>query len=193
MPPLPDQPRAMRDPAVETGRRAALDQPHIAPLTEFVHSLRARDYNEYPFFEPADGGAEASILFVLEKPGPMTVAKGRGFREGSGFISRDNDDSTAEASYRLYREGGVDRRQSVLWNVIPGWNGTIKVTASKLKAGVDDLERLIALLPRLQSIVLVGKRAARAKPRLEGLGRFSIFQSAHPSGQVRAINPHPLG
>ena len=58
----------------------------------------------------------------------MTVPTGKGLRQGSGFISRDNDDPTAEASFRFYREAGVERRQSVVWNVIPGWNSTIKVT-----------------------------------------------------------------
>jgi hypothetical protein len=61
---------------------AALREPHIARLTDFVNSLRARDGNEYPYFDPADGGVNASILFLLEKPGPMTVPKGRGLREG---------------------------------------------------------------------------------------------------------------
>jgi hypothetical protein len=94
----PHQSRAMRDPAVREARLAALHQPHIAPLTEFVHSLRTREGNEYPYFDPADGGVNASILFLLEKPGPMTVPKGRGLRQGSGFISRDNDDPSAKAS-----------------------------------------------------------------------------------------------
>ena len=69
----------------------------------------------------------------------MTVPKGRGLRQGLGFISRDNDDPTAEASFRFYREAGIDRKQSVVWNVIPGWNGTIKVTAAELRTGVQDL------------------------------------------------------
>lgn len=190
MPTLLDQPRAMRDPAVRQARLAALKEPHIAPLTDLVHAFRARDSSEYPYVDPADGGVDASILFLLEKPGPMTVPTGKGLRRGSGFISRDNDDPTAEASFRFYREAGVDRRQSVVWNVIPGWNGTIRVTPAELRAGVEDLAALLALLPRLQTIVLVGRRAARAEPLIRGLGDYAVFHSAHPSGQVRAGNPH---
>lgn len=180
----------MRDPAVPEARLAALGEPHIARLTELVHAFRARDGSEYPYFDPADGGVEASILFLLEKPGPMTVPKGKGLRQGSGFISRDNDDPTAEASFRFYREAGVDRKQSVVWNVIPGWNGTIKVTPAELRSGVEDLARVLELLPRLNTIVLVGKRAARAEPLIRQLGEYAVFNSAHPSGQVRAGNPH---
>jgi hypothetical protein len=168
---------------------AALREPHVAPLTEFVHALRARDGNEYPYFDPVDGGVEAYVLFLLEKPGPMTVPKGRGLREGSGFISRDNDDPTAEASFRFYREAGVDRSQSIVWNVIPGWNGTIKVTGAELRAGVEDLRTVLKQLPQLQTIVLVGRRAARAEPLIRELGNYALFQSAHPSAQVRAFRP----
>lgn len=180
----------MRDAAVRAARLAALNAPHIAPLTALVHAFRARDSSEYPYFDPADGGVDASILFLLEKPGPMTVPTGKGPRQGSGFISRDNDDPTAEASFRFYREAGVDRRQSVVWNVIPGWNGTIKVSPAELRAGVYDLEALLSLLPKLQTIVLVGRKAAQAEPFIGQLGDYAVFHSAHPSGQVRAVNPH---
>lgn len=180
----------MRNAAVRTARLAALNAPHIAPLTELVHAFRARDGSEYPYFDPADGGVGATILFLLEKPGPMTVPAGKGLRQGSGFISRDNDDPTAEASFRFYREAGVDRRRSVVWNAIPGWNGTIKVTPAELRAGIEDLSELLSMLPRLQTIVLVGRRAARAEPLIRQLGDFAVFNSAHPSGQVRAGNPH---
>lgn len=185
-----DQPRAMRDPAVREARLAALGEPHVSPLTDLVNVLRERDDSEYPHFDPGDGGTEASILFLLEKPGPMTVPKGKGLRQGSGFISRDNDDPTAEASFRFYREAGVDRKQSVVWNVIPGWNGTIKVTAAELRQGVEDLRSLLELLPRLNTIVLVGGKAARAEPLIRHLGKYALFRSAHPSAQVRASNPH---
>ncbi len=185
-----DQPRAMRDPLVRAQRMAALSEPHIAPLTDLVHAFQVRDSSEYPYFDPADGGVGATILFLLEKPGPMTVQTGRGLRRGSGFISRDNDDPTAEASFRFYQEAGVDRTQSVVWNVIPGWNGVIKVTGPELRAGVEDLAKLLCLLPRLQTIVLVGRRASRAEPFIRNLGDYAVFHSAHPSGQVRAGNPH---
>jgi hypothetical protein len=180
----------MRDPSVRAERLAALREPHIAPLTDFVLDLRRRDSNEYPYFDPADGGVEASILFLLEKPGPMTVPIGRGRRQGSGFISRDNDDPTAEASFRFYSEAGVDRQSSIIWNVIPGWNGTIKVTPAELREGVDRLSELLTLLPKLRTIVMVGRRAAGAEPMVNRLGNYALFKSAHPSAQVRASNPH---
>ena len=44
----------------------------------------------------------------------MTVPTGKGLRQGSGFISGDNDDPAAEASFHFYREAGVDRKQSTV-------------------------------------------------------------------------------
>ncbi len=185
----PDLPRSMRDPSVRATRLASLNEPHIAPLSNYVAELRERDSAQYPQFDPADGGVHASILFLLEKPGPMTVDAGRGARTGSGFISRDNDDPTAEAAFAFYRQAGVPRKQSVLWNVIPGWNGTIKVTTDELRAGIEDVQTLVALLPKLKAIVLVGKRAARAEELIGRAGDYEIFKSPHPSPQVRFTNP----
>src|SRR5688572_18636479 len=114
----PTSPRSLRDPLARAKRTAALREPHIAPLTDYVLSLRARDDRDYPFFDPSDGGVYASMLFLFEKPGPMTVEKGRPGRAGSGFISRDNDDQTAEATFRFMLESGVDRRSTVIWNTV---------------------------------------------------------------------------
>lgn len=129
-----------------------------------------------------DGGVDARVLFLLEKPGPMT-SPARRVREGSGFVSRDNDGATAEAMLRFMLEAGLPRRDTVIWNVIPWWNGTIAVTAAERAAGLQQLGDLLALLPRLHTAVLVGRTAARARPFLNGL---RVLESAHPSPQVRA-------
>src|SRR5580700_5316391 len=96
-----DAPRSMRDPEVRKRRKAMLDLPHIAPLTAFAAKLRERGLMEVPDFDPLDGGIHARVLFLFEKPGPMTAAGGN--RTGSGFISRNNDDATADAAFRFMR------------------------------------------------------------------------------------------
>jgi hypothetical protein len=140
---------------------------------------------EFPDFDPLDGGTNADILFLFEKPGPMTSATGR----GSGFISRNNDDPTAEATFDFMNKAGIPRERAVIWNVVPGWNRTRKVTAAELKAGVVALQGLLPLLPKLQSIVLVGKKAQRALVLVEPLG-LRILKSAHPSPLVFASQPN---
>ncbi len=175
-------PRSLGDSTVRERRRAMLSLPHVAPLAAYAAQLRTRPSVEVPDFDPMDGGVTAQILFLLEKPGPM-AALSRPGRQGSGFISRDNDNATAEAILRFMLEAGLPRTDTVIWNTIPWWNGTIHVTAMERTAGVHELRNLLALLPRLHTAVLVGRTAVQARPVLDGL---RLLESAHPSPQVRA-------
>ena len=180
----PDAPRSLRDPKAREARRALLSEPYVLPLTAYVDQLRAGSPDEFPDFDPLDGGVEARMLFLLEKPGPMTSASRTG-RAGSGFVSRDNDDPTAEAIFDFMRKAGIPRRETVLWNLIAGWNETRKVTAREVREGALETLRLVRLLPRLKAVVLVGKRAERAYPLLAAEA-FSLSSSVHPSPLVRA-------
>lgn len=182
MQPPPDPSSALRDPALRQQRRALLALPHMAPLAAYVARLRRPD-TEVPDFDPLDGGTEARVLFLMEKPGPQAAS--RTDREDTGFISRDNNGETPKALRRFMLEAGLPRRDTVIWNVVPWWNGSIIVTASERAAGLGELPHALALLPRLHTAVLVGRTAARARPVLQGL---RILESAHPSPQVRAAN-----
>lgn len=124
------------------------------------------------------------MLFLMEKPGPMTEPKQSG-KSGSGFISRDNNDQTAAAVFTFMNAAGIPRQQTVLWNAIPWWNGEIKVLGQEWKDGLARLDRLLDLLPELSTVILVGKKAARAKTSLRGWP-LTIFVSPHPSPVVRA-------
>ena len=182
-----NKPRSMRSPDVRAARRAMLDLPHIKPLSDFAADLRVRHGVEVPEFDPLDGGVNARVLFLFEKPGPMTSDLKAG-RVGSGFISRDNDDPSAEATFNFMADAGIPREDTVTWNVIPGWNGTRKITGTELRQGVAEARNLLALLPRARTVVLVGKKAARAYALFEDAG-FSVFESRHPSPLVRARRP----
>ena len=184
----PEQPRAMRAPAVRASRLAAIREPHVAPLNQYVDDLRRRTRLEVPWIDPADGGVNARILFLLEKPGPMTSTMGK--KAGSGFISSDNDDPSAENSFLFWQRVGMPRSLVARWNVIPGWNGTRKITTSELDAGVGELKTLLPLLPEIRSVVFVGKQAAKAAKLVRRLGDFHFFESAHPSRLVE-ISPRP--
>lgn len=50
-----------------------LAQSHIAALTAYAAKLRKGHPVEVPDFDPLDGGMNARVLFLFEKPGPMTV------------------------------------------------------------------------------------------------------------------------
>jgi uracil-DNA glycosylase len=184
-----DYPRSMRDEGVQERRKAMLHQPHMQPLSTYVAKLRERRSGQVPDFDPFDGGTDARVLFLFEKPGRMT-ANGRGKRVGSGFISRNNNDPTAEATFDFMQRAGIPRKLTVTWNLIPWWNGTRRVTGEELQDGFNCLQELIAQLPKLRGVVLVGRHAAKAKHYLnERYPRLRVLTSDHPSPLVRAKFP----
>lgn len=168
-----DAPRLLRDPAQIARRRSELGEPHIKPLTEFAQSLRDRGYGHVPDFDPWDGGISAQILFLFEKPGPKAFA--------SGFISRNNDDRSAEYTFNFMRQAGIPRGKTCLWNTVPGWNGTRKLTGMELQQGGAALSELIPLLPNLKVVVLVGQRAANCWSKFGNPAGLPSIVSAHPS------------
>jgi hypothetical protein len=176
----------MRDPEVPAQRKAMLNEAHVAPLTAFADRLRERDFGGAPYFDPLDGGIYARVLFLFEKPGPMTAVNGK--RTGSGFISRDNDDPTAEATFKFMNVADIPRKMTIIWNVIPWWNGTRKISKEELKDGAASVVDLIHLLPELQAVVMVGAKAKSATPFLRTTGK-ELFSSDHPGPLVRARWP----
>lgn len=179
-----DKARSLRDPEERDRRRSLLSEPHVAPLTEFVDDLRRRLPGAVPDFDPLDGGVNATILFLFEQPGPMTDASRKG-RSGSEFISRNNDDATAAATFNFMITAAVPHRHSLIWNVIPWWDGHIRFTGADRTVALGELNRLIALLPQLHTVVLVGRTAAKARPHLRDL---RVLEGPHPSPKVRNTN-----
>jgi uracil-DNA glycosylase len=169
--------RTMKHPDVREKRRAMLTLPHVAPVAVYASSLRV--HGDVPDFDPLDGGINAEVLFLFEKPGPMA--------SGSGFISRDNDDPTVAATMDFMARAGLARKRTVTWNVIPWWNGITKVTPAELRQGTACVRDLLTLLPASRAVVLVGRKAARVHHLLPA--EVKVFTSDHPSPKVRAKYP----
>lgn len=179
-----DRPRAFRDPMVLDSRLTRLREPHVAPLTDWVEELRRLlgDDAIVPWFDPADGGVAASILWLLEAPSRKAT---REFG-GSGIVSPNNNDGTAANTWRTRDEAGVSRSAVVHWNVIPYYIGT----ASKIRAWTRTdiaavgplLSELLSLLPQIQCVVLGGRAAQTAwhDHRPEDVAAL-VIECPHPS------------
>jgi uracil-DNA glycosylase len=183
-----DRPRSLKDAEVRARRIAMLQEEHIGLLTDFVADLNKQNkFGEVPWFDPLDGGINAQVLFLLEKPGPMTSVTGK--RIGSGFISRNNNDSTAEATFRFMHEANLPRTETCMWNTIPGWNGKIPYTSNELRSGFECLYELFSLLPRMKVIVLVGLEAQKVEKQIQLPAGIMVVKSYHPSPHNRRFAP----
>lgn len=179
-----DQPKSFRDSAVLVERTSRLNEPHVAPLNAWVRDLSERLGPEaiVPFFDPGDGGVTARILWLLEAPGPKATTQ----RGGSGMISCNNNDQTAENTWRTREEAGVSRSLVVHWNVIPAYLGSdTKIRAadaSDIAAAGPLLEELLGLLPELQVVILGGGAAQRTWDAHAPHGRsLTVIKCPHPS------------
>ena len=109
--------------------------------------------------DPDSGGVHATVLFLLENPGPQASAE-----RGSGFISIDNNDGSAENFFRLHVEAELPRHRFVNWNVVPWYQAASATsTANATRTDVEDarpwLDRLIHLLPDLRLVITIGAAA----------------------------------
>ena len=173
---------ALADPEERSRRLRMLKNAHIGPLARLVESIRSEQglSQEIPYFDSQDGGIAARALFLLEAPGPKAVE--------SGFISRNNPDPTARNFLLLLNEARILWEETVLWNIIPWYIGTGKrirpARRSDIQKGQTYLHRLLALLPNLDAIVLVGRKAQATATFLSTVTSARVFQPLHPSAQV---------
>ena len=173
-----DRPKILADSTAVAARYDQLSESHVAPLRDFVARLRIRLRRDLPDFDPWDGGTQAKVLYLLEAPGKRAV--------GSGFISRNNPDETAKNFFELNQDAGIDRRDTVTWNIVPWYIGDGRriraATNADILAGTESLGELLALLPKLRAIVLIGRKAQRAASHVARLRPDArIFASPHPS------------
>lgn len=176
-----DEPKSLRSIEECKRRLSIINAPHVAPLSAFVERLRESMGDEYkiPYFDPLDGGTKADCLFLLEAPGPKAVT--------SRFISRNNPDESAKNFFLLNKEAGIDRRRTVVWNIVPWYIGTGKKIRPANMKDIGDAEtalrELSTLLPALHSVVLVGNKASSGKSR-------KIVNNIFPNAHVSSV-PHP--
>jgi len=131
-----------------------------------------------PRFDPADGGAAARLLVLLETPG-AAVNKW-------DVVSRDHPTGTARNLTRFLAEAGIARADTILWNAVP-WivhapgERNRPLRRAEIARGLAVLPPLLALLPRLKVVVLAGRVAGEAR---------SVVAAARPDVAALAM-PHP--
>lgn len=190
-------PKANGDPAEVARKLSLLQEPHVAPLTAFVERLRVQHGGgeSVPWFDPTEAGVHARILALLEAPGPKaTGATGpRPKARGSGFISADNTDPTADHVWHLLRDSRIDRARGIRSLehravVRRGWARDPQRHARGSRTGAAGVAR--AARPDAR----VACRDAARWRRAEGLGASSRQpgRPRHPSSSPESAVAPPL-
>ena len=179
--------RRMREVSFREEQWRHRNDAHIAPINQFVDELRRNQGSDSaPYVAPMYGGVNARLLSVLRDPGPKTqLDKG-----GSGFLSMENDDASAEAINDLFSDAGIDAGDIVPWNSYP-WYINRAPKAAELDAGVAPLKHIIDLLPKLRVVMLHGgsahnawDRLIRKFPTIVALRGFHVIKTYHTSRQA---------
>lgn len=148
--------RGMRDDAYRDDQLAHRYTGRVAAINRFIDELGAENNAGHPpYIPPICGGVDALALSISRDPGPRA-----GGIKGSGFLSIENDDPSAERMGQFLREAGIDYGQVVPWNAYP-WYINSDPTVEQLSAGVEPLRDLIGLMPRLRVVILHGTAAAK--------------------------------
>lgn len=112
----------------------------------------------FPTSTPPTEERTLCLLYLLEAPGPRAIA--------SGFVSRDNPDETAKNFKVLNHEADSDRKQTVIWNIVPWYIGSgTKIrpaSTGDVNAGASNLSRVLELLSNVRLVVFLGAPAANA-------------------------------
>lgn len=151
---------------------------------------------EIPGFDPLNGNEKAIYLFLFEAPGPKAKA--------SGIISFDNPDQTARNFKKQLQEAGIARSEIALWNTVPWYIGKQPLgeagrnehptgpirspNSADIAAGIQYLESIIAAMPKLRFIVLMGGAARHAHVFLSSVTTARIVSCHHTSPKVYANN-----
>lgn len=153
--------RRMREPDFVAEMEAGVFASHIGPVNDLVRELRAeRPDLSMPFIAPHYDATSARVLSLLSNPGPKADGQ-----FGSGFLSVENDDSTAERLGALYSTVGLGHAHVLPWNAFPWFvhdqypNG---LPLHQIASCQDALRRLLQAAPRIRSIVAHGGDAHRA-------------------------------
>ncbi len=177
--------RRMRDAAYRHEQRSGIREPHVAPVNRLIDELAGQGHGWVPHIAPVHGGVRARLLWVMRDPGPKTADPDH---EDTGFLCSENDDPTAERLCDLLDHAGIDLADTMPWNAYP-WYVNRPPTPAELRDGTAPLGRLLALLPRLEAILLFGRHAERgwdllARGDSAATTGLTVFRTRHPGRQA---------
>ena len=165
----------------------------MRPLARFAGQLRAETGKPVPDADPLDGGVEARLLLLLERPAAAV--------RRVGFVSRDNATPTARNIRRFCDTAGLPRTATLIWNAVPWMDGepqaaiagrprNVAPRPDEIRAGLLWLPPLLELLPGLEVAVLAGRVARLASETLlAARPGLLVLTMPHPSPTIVCTSP----
>lgn len=148
----------------------------MGKLDEYVEELRQSKGEGVPRFSPHDGRTGAKVLFSLQDPGKSGASQTR-------VADRGNRGSTAKNLREANDAAGLARELTISWNAVPWPLPDDSTFAKELERVREEgwLDKLLALLPQLRVVVLLGGEAHRLTPDLyEGYPKLHVLHGPHP-------------
>jgi len=172
----------MGDPDYRRSQEAALAEERMLPFVEFTSRLRAEhpELPGLPDIAPHYDPLSARVLSLSSNPGPRA-----GGEKGSGFLSVENDDASAERLLQVYSSAGLASDHVVPWNAFPWYvhdRMPDGLPQHYIEEGVHALHRLLELCPNVVSIVAHGGDAHRSARMLRStryVGAFMRTRGIH--------------
>ena len=160
--------------------------------------IKRREGSEYkvPYVAPHYNAASASILVLSSNPGPRT-----GGEKGSGFLSLENNDSSAARMCWVFETVGLSTAHALPWNAYPWYvhdklpNG---LPGDLIAAGLDPLKRLLDLHPDIRAVVAHGGDAHKSMKKFRSKKHFGgyaeerglkVFETRHTGDRAFILPP----
>ena len=174
-------------------RESELWAPNVAPLNEMVRRIRRETGDEtVPWLDPSGAGVDAKVLLLLRDPSnaadPIT-------KQGTGFISPDNPDRTADNITWLRGQAGLLPSELVHWTAVP-WRIADGVSVrDQIRQATPFLKEFVRYLQGLRAVVCMGHDARKAWelafPNLPPQKGWNRSSRAAQADLVVVWCPHP--
>ncbi|MBY4214334.1 uracil-DNA glycosylase [Rhodococcus fascians] len=169
-------------------------------LNMWVDETREKTGESIPYFDPDAGIEGVRVLMLLQDP--SNAADGE-----SGFISRYNNDPTAQNVYKTCEATGLRYETYLPWNVVPWWvmnpamGGQGRTLANQAARARPYLIEFLDLLPEAPAVIILSGNEAQKAWRSAtktgvpaNLRGAKIFDDCpHPAGQAYNNIDHKTG
>ncbi|WP_232715211.1 uracil-DNA glycosylase family protein [Gordonia metallireducens] len=155
---LPVSARALRVSTLRRERlRLAKSDPSVVELNRLIWRISRREDKEdrLLYLDPTYGGVDADVVVLLKAP-QADPCRGAG-----RLISLDNNDSTAETLFDLFKELSIDRTRCVAWNICPFPLREFDPDEGELRKGKEDFRKFLGLLKHPKTVLVLGAAVGR--------------------------------